>query len=459
MPRRHPRRCIRDRPTFPGGAPALALAIVAMLAGCLGPAPNPTASHVAPSVLGEPSPTDPSVAVLPTSIPEIDPVPWTTVEWRVVSDAIKGHAVAGRDRIDDIIAGGPGLIAWGRVDQPGRNQFNDMAAIYRSADGHHWQVVPLDDGVGPLDGSEISIVAAGPIGDLALGDVCCTGEEQPALWRSVDAVAWERLAYPAELGDSALYRLIATSDQFVVVGELHGRARIWSSLDGQTWRGAGDVARGLGRGSVQDVASTDDGFIAVGRVEDDSGHYDGAVWRSSDGLTWNRQRVDLLEGDLDAVVTRVIPWADGLLLLGQEGNHDERIRCEQAGSVGEIQPPAPGTRDFMCGWGREVHWITRDGSTWQRVIRVGEIDAPPARPGELIEFRLLAAGGPGLVSLGEGQDDGGASVFVSSDGISWQATRPRPQWKGGIVPAGFVIFDRTIVGVGDGLTVQIGTVR
>ena len=35
------------------------------------------------------------------------------------------------------------------------------------------------------------------------------------------------------------------------------------------------------------------------------------------------------------------------------------------------------------------------------------------KAGDLIEFRLVSAGGPGLVVLGEGADVGAASIFVS----------------------------------------------
>lgn len=392
-------------------------------------------------------------------LPALDPEPWTTVTWRVIPDAIAHRLAGGPDRIDGVVDTGAGLIGWGRISQPGRNQFNDMGAIHLSRDGVAWHVVTMDAGVGPQDTSEIHHVAVGPAGVLAIGGVCCTGEERPAAWGSNDGLAWQRLPLAAENVLESITRLIATPERYVLAGQLNGQARISSSVDGITWETAKGGEGGLGRGSVEDVAAAANGLMAVGRVEDDEGRYDGALWTSQDGVTWTRERVAVLEGVPDTIVSRVVPWTGGLLLIGWEGDHGDRVRCEQAGSLAGPGPAPPGSRDFSCAWGGEVHWVRRDGGNWQRVVPAGGLAGAAPRAGELIEFRLVTAGGPGLVILGEGLDDGGPSIFVSADGITWQPTAPRPQWPEGVVPAGFVVRGRSIVGVGDGPTVQIGAVH
>jgi hypothetical protein len=196
------------------------------------------------------------------------------VTWHVVPGVIAKRPVLGLDRIDGLIPGGPGLIGWGRVSQPGRNEFNDMAAIDLSATGVAWTVVALDAGVGPADASEIQLIAPGPAGIVVIGDVCCTGEERPPMWRSADGIAWQRLPFPAEIAGAELIRMIATRDRYVVAGRRDGRAQIWSSAEGVAWRAAGQEADEFGRGSIEDVTATATGLVAAGWVEDDQGRYD-----------------------------------------------------------------------------------------------------------------------------------------------------------------------------------------
>jgi hypothetical protein len=399
------------------------------------------------------------------AVPAIDPQPWAAVAWRGIPGAFGKNLEPGLDRVDGLIAGGPGLIGWGRVHQPRRNQFNDMAAVHLSTDGVGWAVIPVDAGVGPPDTSEIQLVATGPAGIVLFGDVCCTKEER-ALWRSADGRAWERLPYPAVIGPTdELTRLMATADLYVLAGRSNGAAAIWTSRDGAAWSAVDGAAAGFGPGSIADVARTASGFVAAGYL-DVAGTYDGAVWTSPDGEHWTRVAADILTGKDDTAIQKVVVWAGGWFLVGLEGPHAERVRCEQLGLAGQlasIDRPVDlddGPRlDLSCGWGSEVHWLTADGTTWQRVAPAGSQGGVVAKRGELIEFRLVAAGGPGLVVLGEGSDVGAASIFVSADGVHWVATVPDEQFPVGIVPAGFVIGGRVLAAVADGPSAWIGTVR
>jgi hypothetical protein len=399
------------------------------------------------------------------AIPAVDPQPWTAVAWREIAGAFGNRLAPGLDRIDGLIAGPPGLVGWGRVHQAGRNQFNDMAAVHLSADGVGWAVIPVDAGVGPTDTSEIQLIATGPAGIVIFGDVCCTKEERRALWRSADGQTWERLPYPAAIGPTdELTRLVATADRYVLAGRSDGAAAIWTSQDGVEWGAVDGAAAGFGAGSIADVARTADGLVAVGLL-DVGGTYDGAVWMSPDGDHWKRVVADLLTGNDDTAVEKVVVWAGGWFLIGSEGPHADRVRCEKLGQAGQLASIDSGVDDnsrdwdLSCGWGREVHWLTADGTTWQRVPSAAAPAGGRPKPGELIEFRLVNAGGPGLVVLGEGSDVGAASIFVSADGVNWRVTAPDKQFPDGVVPYGFVVGSRVIAAVADGPSAWIGTVR
>jgi hypothetical protein len=403
-------------------------------------------------------------ALIVDAVPAIDPEPWAAVDWREVPKALGRDPEPGLDRVDGLVAGGPGLVGWGRIHQQGRNQFNDMGAVYQSANGIDWTVIPVDAGVGRRDTSEIQLVASGPAGVVTFGDVCCTDEERPALWRSADGRTWQRLPYPAGLGPAGgLTRLVATVDHYVLSGRWNGAAAMWTSKDGATWTAVDGTAAGFGPGTIADVARTPDGLVAAGWL-DVNGTYDGAVWTSGDGEHWKRIPADILVGPADTVVERVVPWAGGWFLVGSEGPHADRVRCEQLGLAGQLASidrpiDVGGPRlDLSCGWGSEVHWLTADGSGWQRVVPVGAQGGAAAKRGELIEFRLVAAGGPGLVVLGEGSETSVASIFVSADGVHWFPTGPDEQFPAGIIPSGFVIGGRVIAAVADGPSAWIGTV-
>jgi hypothetical protein len=453
----------RSRPRLLlAGVGAVAVAIVVVVAGLTasGKGTSGPSGSAAPAAA---EPSDRAELAFGAGIPAIDPAPWTAVDWRQVPNAFGKDPVPGLDRIDGLIAGGPGLIGWGRTRWNGRNQFNDMGAIYLSSNGVDWVVVPLAAGVGQADASEFSLLAPGPAGIVVLGNVCCTNEGQPALWRSADGRAWDRLAYPDAIGPAELTDLIATGDRYVVTGRLNGVAAMWTSSDGATWTAVDGREAGFGPGLISDVARTPNGLVAAGHL-DVKGTYDGAVWTSPDGENWTRVAAEPLAGDDDSLVSRIVPWAGGWFLIGRDGPHAERVRCDQMGqnghlaSIAEPVIPDPVDSDLTCGWGREVQWLTADGTAWQRVVPAGQ-GGGLARPGELIEFRLVSAGGPGLVVIGEGAEVGAASVFVSADGVTWRRTPPPKQFPVGIVPYGFVIGGRMIAAVADGPSAWIGTVR
>ena len=89
--------------------------------------------------------------------------------------------------------------------------------------------------------------------------------------------------------------------------------------------------------------------------------------------------------------------------MGSEGPPDERVACEKLlGETASLDAPEPPRTALSCGWGRETHWWSRDGASWQRLepIAPGPGESPLPGP-RAIEFRVITAGGSGLVNLGE----------------------------------------------------------
>ena len=416
---------------------------------------------------GSPAPS-PSGST-PGMTPEVDPVGWGGVAWQRVPNPFPPddpHPL----RIDGLTVGNGIVVGWGRVATPGRNQFNDMGAVFVSTDGLRWRAIPIDDGVGAADGSELSGVGIGPLGMLAYGGVCCEAEEL-AMWRSPDGLRWTRSQLQGEMNRQAgsVARIAGTATGWVAVGGQGQGPAIWASDDGAAWNPVHPVGAGLDKGGVSDVAATARGLVAVGTVDDAAGTHDGAIWISGDGTSWTRVAVGdpSLTGPDETELSRIVSFAGGLFVIGNFGSHEERVRCEQLtdAKLASLANSPPQTA-LSCGWGREHHWISPDASSWRRLP---PFDPPPGQPpppgARPVEYRLLAAGGPGLVDLAEDAipPDGDVRVWISADGIGWQPLNAPSILPAGTLHSAFAVIGRRIVVIGDAnagqeVTVVMGAV-
>jgi hypothetical protein len=158
----------------------------------------------------------------------------------------------------------------------------------------------------------------------------------------------------------------------------------------------------------------------------------------------------IFSGDLDTTIIRTINFAGGWWTYGVEGPHDDRVACERLiGHVASIAEPAPmpvGLPGSSCGWGFETFWVSDDGERWERLPVRGHA-LPPK--GELVEFRFVAPGGPGLVVMGEGFEDSHPSPFVSEDGRTWALLPSNPSFTTGQSIAGVAVVDRRMAVVGE----------
>ncbi len=381
-------------------------------------------------------------------IPVVDPEPWETLDWRSVDDAFAPDAPP-LLRVDGLVAAGDLVVGWGRTPMEGRNQFNDMGAVFLSRDGISWRTVPIDHAVNQVSASELSGVAVGPGGLLAYGGVCCQ-PEQRAIWRSPDGNQWTRLEVGGDLDPTAhtVTSVVGTADGWVALGAslADGVGHVWRSTDGAAWESVLEVEGGAGSGPLADVTVTNDGLVAVGTVTGPDGTYDGGIWTSRDGRSWERVAPDdpALVGDGEAQLNAVVAHAGGLFVTGILGTTEQRLQCEQLGMVAslELRPPATAT---SCVTGSEHHWVSRDGTAWRDAGPAGE--GPGEHP---IEFRLVVAGGPGLVLLGEGSGPASpdTSLFTSPDGVEWTAAEPL-QPVGDGVALGMTVRGRQLIAVTD----------
>ena len=432
------------RPTRTAGLAAIAAVAVLALAGLARPGTAPDTAATGSIPPTEEAPPGP------------DRQAWTGVEWGSLPDPFPDGDPT-PIRIDGLTAGNGLVVGWGRVDAAGRNQFNEMGAVFVSADGERWRSIALDDGVGGPDTSEPYGVTIGPLGLLAYGGVCCSVEER-AIWASRDGLTWTRLAIEGDLDirSSRMARVVGLPTGWVAVGSSGDRAAIWTSDDGGTWRAVDAVAADLGRGVVSDAALLPDGrLIAVGTIDDPAATHDGAVWLSNDGVEWRRVAAadPTLTGPDETELWQILPFASGLFLVGNHGSHEDRVSCEGLlGAVASIDDAPPTTTAISCGWGREHHWLSADASSWRRLAPRDPPPGQPAAPGiRPIEFRLLASAGPGLVLLGEDSQppDGDSALWASADGATWvpidvigRPRPPSPTW-------GFVVVGTRVVTVGE----------
>jgi hypothetical protein len=227
--------------------------------------------------------------------------------------------------------------------------FETHAAVWHSDDGITWSRVPHHDALSGGDGGAVmndvaydgtGLVAVGAVyhrtepfavygwedGDWAVIDA----DVDAAAWQSDDGVTWTRVVNEGDVfgGDTMRHNMnavVAGGPGFVAVGiegfdytgfaystpegtgtqttgfeyVTENAAAVWTSPDGETWtRVVGESSLSHSGGDVEgwatmvDIVATDAGLVAVGRDSWDppglGWRQSAAVWRSIDGLSWQR---------------------------------------------------------------------------------------------------------------------------------------------------------------------------
>jgi hypothetical protein len=334
--------------------------------------------------------------------------------------------------MNDVTAGGPGLVAVGSD-----NLLGGRAAVWTSPDGITWSRVPHDEAVFGGDGSQImnGVTAAGP-GLVAVGySGPEEGELDAAVWTSPDGITWSRVPHDEVVfggkGPVVMNSVTVGGPGLVAVGRAgpmtpqEAVAAVWTSLDGITWsRVHHDEADFGGRGNLfmNSVAAGGPGLVAVGGTHSWQRGDPAPVWTSPDGITWSRVPDDeaVFPGLME--IRSVTAGGPGLVAVGYDSTEESaavwtspdgvtwsRVPNDEAVFGGEGDQVMNGVTVSERGlllvavgsvMGPEsVHsivWTSPDGISWSRVPR----DADAFGPGQVINSVTTA--GPGLVAVGYG---------------------------------------------------------
>ena len=214
--------------------------------------------------------------------------------WNRVPDREVVFGGEGNQEMESVTVGGPGLVAVG-LDSSGGDW---DAAVWTSVDGVSWSRVAHDEVVfgGVGDQAMESVTVGGP-GLVAVGLDFSGGDEDAAVWTSVDGASWSRVAHDEAVfggvGDQEMESVTVGGPGLVAVGwEVLNDvdAAVWTSVDGLSWSRVADnetILGGSAPQAMESVTAGGPGLVAVGL--DAFGGYGGAaVWTSVDGLSWLR---------------------------------------------------------------------------------------------------------------------------------------------------------------------------
>ena len=205
------------------------------------------------------------------------------------------------------------------------------------------------------------------------------------------------------------------------IGQASGGVNAVTWAEGSLSDG-GDVYR------IEHVAASSSDLVAIGYDEAGPGSR-GAIWHSSDGVTFERVDDDRTAG---VVLTDVAAGPGGFVAVGSEGNgpdvvvlvSSDGLRWERASAKPELASASVSAiatddnRWMMIGTdpsGAPISWLSWDGLVWDRrdanALGLGRgaalVDVAAAR-----DF-WLAAGA---------ERDGTGAMFVSDDGERWRTT-------------------------------------
>ena len=207
------------------------------------------------------------------------------------------------------------------------------------------------------------------------------------------------------MGARGFEAVVGTDSGYVAVGS----GRIWTSRDAVEW-----TQQAVGPPPLHGLVAASPGVVVVG-----GGTY-GFVWFAPDGVTWS-----LIQDDE---------------VFGSAGINDVTYFEGKYWAVGAaISPPTPAV------------WSSVDGLTWIRVDADGERFTGAG-------MRLVTAGGPGLVAIGErGPGNETTVVWTSPDGTQWQVASEGPELFGVQQSPGPLLQPADVVALGDSLIAVSGS--
>ncbi|GAA2093911.1 hypothetical protein GCM10009780_39530 [Actinomadura alba] len=279
--------------------------------------------------------------------------------------AIEGAALPDR-AITALAPNGEQVVAVGGT--------NGDAAAWLTRDGRAWSRA-TGTGFGGDGTQRLTDVTGGGNGWVAVGRT----PDRPLVMTSDDGTAWRRAS-----GFSADFRPTGATygpSGYVLAGKARAVAATWRSTDLKKWtRGSGELDRGT---SMRDVATTPEGYVAVGAAPPAKGKKTGEdaaerpmAWTSADGAKWSRAgAVPVPPGAASHGLTQVVANGGMLVALAgpafvatsEDGGRTWQSQPLQGASIVAAAPEgfvaagtvgAPGRSDVVL-------WSSPDGRSWR----------------------------------------------------------------------------------------------
>jgi DNA-binding SARP family transcriptional activator len=244
--------------------------------------------------------------------------------WARVDPEAEGIREPGDQGVRGVTSTGSKVVAVGFT----RRRGDEDAAIWTSSDAEDWALaVPtnLDEA-----GDQQMITVTNFRGLIVAGGVSDSGEGKEAVvWTSPDGQDWDRLSDGSLSGegDQQINAITSGGPGLVAVGEetIDGdeNAAVWTSIDGTNWDRVEDPSGALGGSGSQQisaVADSDVGLVAAGNEVLNGTN--GALWVSADGTTWSRvppAEITTLADFGRQVVRALVTTQDGFVAFGWEG--------------------------------------------------------------------------------------------------------------------------------------------
>jgi hypothetical protein len=301
-----------------------------------------------------------------------------------------------------------------------------------------------------------------PIGDVQVFGIAASDKGIVAasytLWFSNDGNAWQR-ATVEDLGN--INDVITTATGFLAVGTSSDKhAAVWTSSDGLQWQRVHDSALepqtppipdGVSTpyGSINRVAATPDGYVAVGSVFNGqfADHtllappWAPAIWVSADGTHWSRRADSTALGTSPSGSLQLVGLAtldDSVFVVGHEATRSTIWQSTDTKAWHQVATIEGTVNDLTEAHGkliaagsigrpsttqaRPTIWRADDPSSWSIAYQ-----APAAN---IADFSKLVTNGSYTLALGyrgqyEVTPDG--LTLYSPDGATWQPALPHGQ--------------------------------
>lgn len=298
-----------------------------------------------------------------------------------------------------------------------------------SPDGLRWtEGEPLAVAYSGLD---VEDVVEGPAGLVAVGRPsgvvmceCYIAKPVIDLWTSADGSSWASVDTTAAFGSGSVRGIAAGSPGYIAAGETQaGAPAVWLSADGASWHEAKLPAAAFKNAYLAEAAVFDGAYFvsgSIGSPDVDGGDYattTPALWRSYDGVTWQRVALSGLAAGPVSVMS--------LTVIGQEAI----VASVSDNRLGEVIA-------------RPV-WISADGSAWERTTATSNPGSQILAFGRrtlLVSWVIGPKGEPDVSSLGP---DLHAVRLVQSGDRPLEAWTSESGWSAALGPSGLVVTDAT----------------